>query len=143
MTPSPSNSYFFQLSTKVNQTDDHGLLPLDLALSSKQEELANTLLEHKADVNLTDSSGLTLLHLAVARSNLFHLNCLEIAFLSVIDRMAIQPHSTPLPLPPEFLPRNFAAGFSMFNPLKFNHLEARLDQYRACYSSKFCLSNDK
>ncbi len=58
----------FQLSAKVNQTDDRGLLPLDLALSTKQEELANTLLEHKADVNLTDSAGLTLLHLAVARS---------------------------------------------------------------------------
>jgi ankyrin repeat protein len=58
----------FQLRSKVNQTDDRGLLPLDLALSTKQEELANTLLEHKADVNLTDSDGLTLLHLAVARS---------------------------------------------------------------------------
>ncbi len=33
-----------------------------------QEELANTLLEHKADVNLTDSDGRTLLHLALARS---------------------------------------------------------------------------
>lgn len=65
-------SFSLQLSVLVNQPDDKGLLPLDLALITKQEELANTLIEHKADVNRTDNQGHTLLHKAVARSQQSH-----------------------------------------------------------------------
>ncbi len=52
---------------RLNEPDDRGALPLDLALSSGQEALANTLLEHRADVNARDGQGRRLIHIAVER----------------------------------------------------------------------------
>ena len=60
-------SFFFQLAVRVNTFDDGNNLPLDIALSGRQESLAKTLVEHKADVNHVDSNGETLLHKAVQR----------------------------------------------------------------------------
>jgi ankyrin repeat protein len=57
----------FQLSPRVNSFDDRNQLPLDIALSSQQEALAKTLLEHKANVDQADSVDDTLLHKAVRR----------------------------------------------------------------------------
>ena len=52
---------------RVNCFDDRNNLPLDIALTGRQEALAKTLVEHKANVNLVDSQGETLLHKAVQR----------------------------------------------------------------------------
>lgn len=52
----------------MNEIDEFGDIPLDLALSSNQESLAKTLVNHKANVNQTDNRGWTLLHKAVDRS---------------------------------------------------------------------------
>ena len=62
-----SFSYFPQLSTKLNQFDNHGDLPLDIAIKDRQTSIAATLLEHKADPDAKDSKGWTLLHRAVER----------------------------------------------------------------------------
>ncbi|KAM7311320.1 rabankyrin-5 [Ixodes scapularis] len=60
-----------QLPGKLNELDDGGSLPLDLALSTRQESIARTLLNHKADVNATDYKGHTLLHKAIERGDEF------------------------------------------------------------------------
>ncbi|KAL5017224.1 hypothetical protein ScPMuIL_006813 [Solemya velum] len=60
-----------QLSVKVNEIDNQGDLPLDLVLSTKQEGLARTLLDQKADVNRKDNSGKSLLHKAIKRGDEF------------------------------------------------------------------------
>ncbi len=40
---------------------------MDIALSTKQEDLATTLIEHKVNVDQTNSEGTPLLHLAIER----------------------------------------------------------------------------
>lgn len=59
------------LDVKLNETDDRGLLPLDIALSTNQEELAQTLVEHKVNVDQVDHQGASLLHVAIARDDAF------------------------------------------------------------------------
>ena len=59
--------FSFQLSIKLNEEDDHGILPLDLALKSKQEDLARNLVEHNVNIDQVDSNGSSLLHLAIDR----------------------------------------------------------------------------
>ncbi len=46
----------------MNEFDNLGALPLDLALQSGQYSIAQSLLEHKANVDATDSAGWPLLH---------------------------------------------------------------------------------
>lgn len=57
------------LGSKVNEMDRLGDIPLDLALKSKQEGVARTLLNHKANVNAVDSKGCSLLHRAIVRKD--------------------------------------------------------------------------
>ena len=45
---------------------------MDIALSGRQEALAKTLIEHKADVDKADADGETLLHRAILRGS--HIN---------------------------------------------------------------------
>lgn len=56
-----------QLVEKMNEVDNRGDLPLDLALSTKQESIAMTLVNHKVDVNRRDNAGKCLLHKAIKR----------------------------------------------------------------------------
>lgn len=60
----------FQLPGKLNQLDNNGDLPLDLALSRKLESIATTLVNNKADVDKVDQSGWSLLHKAIQRGAL-------------------------------------------------------------------------
>jgi len=60
-----------QLLIKLNEIDKLGDLPLDLALKTKQEDIAKTLVSHKANVNASDSKGRTLLHRAIERDDEF------------------------------------------------------------------------
>lgn len=59
------------LGSKVNEMDRLGDIPLDLALKSKQEGVARTLLNHKANVNAVDGKGCSLLHRAISRKDDF------------------------------------------------------------------------
>ncbi|XP_062587167.1 rabankyrin-5-like isoform X2 [Saccostrea cucullata] len=60
-----------QLVEKLNEVDNRGDLPLDLALSSRQESVAMTLVNHKVDVNRRDNAGKCLLHKAIKRADEF------------------------------------------------------------------------
>lgn len=51
----------------MNQLDGRGELALDIALCAKQTSIAQTLVEHQADLNARDARGYTLLHRAVER----------------------------------------------------------------------------
>lgn len=57
----------FQLPAKLNELDNNGDLALDLALSRKLESIATTLVNSKADVDMVDQSGWSLLHKAIQR----------------------------------------------------------------------------
>lgn len=57
----------FQLPGKLNELDNNGDLALDLALSRKLESIATTLVNNKADVDMVDQSGWSLLHKAIQR----------------------------------------------------------------------------
>lgn len=57
----------FQLPGKLNELDNNGDLALDLALSRKLESIATTLVNSKADVDMVDQSGWSLLHKAIQR----------------------------------------------------------------------------
>lgn len=48
-----------------------GELPLDLALRAHNSSIANTLVQHQADVNACDASGDTLLHRAIKNEDTF------------------------------------------------------------------------
>ncbi|XP_071744052.1 rabankyrin-5 isoform X2 [Lepeophtheirus salmonis] len=55
----------------VNALDDNGELPLDLALRSGQKSLAQSLVEHGANVNQLNQDGVPLLNLAISRGDIF------------------------------------------------------------------------
>lgn len=56
-----------QLPGKLNELDNNGDLALDLALCRKLEGIATTLVNNKADVDMVDQSGWSLLHKAIQR----------------------------------------------------------------------------
>ncbi|XP_066877641.1 rabankyrin-5 isoform X5 [Kogia breviceps] len=60
-----------QLPGKLNELDHNGDLALDLALSRRLESIATTLVSHKADVDMVDKNGWSLLHKGIQRGDLF------------------------------------------------------------------------
>ncbi|XP_037664488.1 rabankyrin-5 isoform X2 [Choloepus didactylus] len=60
-----------QLPGKLNEVDHNGDLALDLALSRRLESIATTLVNHKADVDMVDKNGWSLLHKGIQRGDLF------------------------------------------------------------------------
>ncbi|XP_052269001.1 rabankyrin-5-like isoform X3 [Dreissena polymorpha] len=60
-----------QLSVKLNEVDTKGDLPLDLALKSRQESIAQTLISHHVDTSRRDNTGRALLHKAIKRGDEF------------------------------------------------------------------------
>ncbi|CAH2222887.1 rabankyrin-5 isoform X1 [Pelobates cultripes] len=57
-----------QLPAKLNELDQNGDLALDLALSRKLESIATTLVNSKADLDMVDNKGWSLLHKAIQRA---------------------------------------------------------------------------
>jgi len=58
-----------ELNVKLNQLDDAGRLPLDLALESEENGIAKSLVEHQANINQMNTLGESILHLAIARAD--------------------------------------------------------------------------
>lgn len=61
--------YDFQLLTKINEPDEAGDIPLDLALRTDQLGIAKNLVSHQANVNAADENSKTLLHRAIERKD--------------------------------------------------------------------------
>lgn len=65
----PDDLAVFQLAEVSNEFNDEGLLPLEIALSSKQLSIAASIVGHRGDVNRLDSEGRSLLMKAIAKGN--------------------------------------------------------------------------
>ncbi|XP_015790666.1 rabankyrin-5-like [Tetranychus urticae] len=61
--------YDSQLFTKINEFDESGEIPLNLALKTGQLSIAKTLLRHQANINAVDDNSRTLLHRAIERDD--------------------------------------------------------------------------
>ncbi|XP_033101064.1 rabankyrin-5-like isoform X2 [Anneissia japonica] len=83
------------LPDKLDEVDENGDLPLDLALSSKQESVASELIKHKVNVNRMDSKGCCLLHKALTRGDEFSATFLiqNGAKLNIVSQLELE---TPL-----------------------------------------------
>ncbi len=57
------------MAARINQSDDSGRLPLDLALAAGQYGIAASLVEHQVNLNQMDGAGRSLLHLAILRAD--------------------------------------------------------------------------
>lgn len=66
-------TFFFpwQLPQRLNECDDEGNIPLNLALLNRHEGIANTLVSHGCDLDIQDPEGNSLLHLAILRGDSF------------------------------------------------------------------------
>lgn len=60
-----------QLPQKLNECDNEENIPLNLALLDRNEGIANTLVSHGCNLDVLDTSGNSLLHLAIMRGDSF------------------------------------------------------------------------
>ncbi|XP_071269732.1 rabankyrin-5-like isoform X3 [Salvelinus alpinus] len=93
-----------QLPGKLNELDNNGDLALDLALSRKLESIATTLVNNKADVDMVDQSGWSLLHKAIQRGDEFASTFL-IRHLAQVNAATVGAVETPLHLVCSFSPK--------------------------------------
>ena len=63
--------YAFQIPAKLSERDQDGQLPLNLALIQRHESICTTLVTHKCDINVADTEGRSMLHLAIIRGDSF------------------------------------------------------------------------
>ncbi|UYV61360.1 ANKFY1 [Cordylochernes scorpioides] len=97
---------WWQLHDRLNQLDSEGLLPLELALSSRQDSVATSLVSHGANVDGGLSSGETLLHRAIRNGKLqplflFTLLCVGRQMFSVTYFTSLSFPPLPVPSPDE------------------------------------------
>uniref|UniRef100_A0A673GLN3 Ankyrin repeat and FYVE domain containing 1 n=1 Tax=Sinocyclocheilus rhinocerous TaxID=307959 RepID=A0A673GLN3_9TELE len=93
-----------QLPGKLNELDNNGDLALDLALSKKLESIATTLVNNKADVDMVDQSGWSLLHKAIQRGDEFASTFL-IRHSAQVNAATVGAVETPLHLVCSFSPK--------------------------------------
>ncbi|TSY98082.1 Rabankyrin-5 [Bagarius yarrelli] len=92
------------LPGKLNEPDNNGDLALDLALSRKLESIATTLVNNKADVDMVDQSGWSLLHKAIQRGDEFASTFL-IRHSAQVNAATVGAVETPLHLVCSFSPK--------------------------------------
>ncbi|XP_010895334.1 rabankyrin-5 isoform X2 [Esox lucius] len=93
-----------QLPGKLNELDNSGDLALDLALSRKLESIATTLVNNKADVDMVDQSGWSLLHKAIQRGDEFASTFL-VRHSAQVNAATVGAVETPLHLVCSFSPK--------------------------------------
>ncbi|KAJ8412357.1 hypothetical protein AAFF_G00126930 [Aldrovandia affinis] len=93
-----------QLPGKLNELDNNGDLAMDLALSRKLESIATTLVNNKADVDMVDQSGWSLLHKAIQRGDEFASTFL-IRHSAQVNAATVGAVETPLHLVCSFSPK--------------------------------------
>ncbi|XP_049597637.1 rabankyrin-5 [Syngnathus scovelli] len=93
-----------QLPGKLNELDNNGDLALDLALHRKLESIATTLVNNKADVDMVDQSGWSLLHKAIQRGDEFA-SVFLIRHSAQVNAATVGAVETPLHLVCSFSPK--------------------------------------
>ncbi|XP_077403637.1 rabankyrin-5 [Vanacampus margaritifer] len=96
------------LPGKLNELDNNGDLALDLALSRKLESIATTLVNNKADVDMVDQSGWSLLHKAIQRGDEFA-SVFLIRHSAQVNAATVGAVETPLHLVCSFSPKKHSA----------------------------------
>ncbi|XP_077361814.1 rabankyrin-5 [Festucalex cinctus] len=96
------------LPGKLNELDNNGDLALDLALSRKLESIATTLVTNKADVDMVDQSGWSLLHKAIQRGDEFA-SVFLIRHSAQVNAATVGAVETPLHLVCSFSPKKHSA----------------------------------
>ncbi|XP_043938036.1 rabankyrin-5 [Protopterus annectens] len=97
-----------QLPGKLNEQDSNGDLALDLALSRKLESIATTLVNNKADVDMIDKNGWSILHKAIQRGDEFAANFL-IRHGACVNAATTGMQETPLHLVAKYSPKKHSA----------------------------------
>uniref|UniRef100_A0A8C5GII6 BTB domain-containing protein n=2 Tax=Gouania willdenowi TaxID=441366 RepID=A0A8C5GII6_GOUWI len=97
-----------QLPGKLNEVDNNGDLALDLALSRKLESIATTLVNNKADVDMVDQSGWSLLHKAIQRGDEFA-SVFLIRHSAQVNAATVGAVETPLHLVCSFSPKKHSS----------------------------------
>uniref|UniRef100_A0A8C9XAB3 Ankyrin repeat and FYVE domain containing 1 n=1 Tax=Sander lucioperca TaxID=283035 RepID=A0A8C9XAB3_SANLU len=97
-----------QLPAKLNELDNNGDLALDLALARKLESIATTLVNNKADVDMVDQSGWSLLHKAIQRGDEFA-SIFLIRHSAQVNAATVGAVETPLHLVCSFSPKKHSA----------------------------------
>ncbi|XP_035889134.1 LOW QUALITY PROTEIN: rabankyrin-5-like [Phyllostomus discolor] len=97
-----------QLPGKLNELDHNGDLALDLALSRRLESIATTLVSHKADVDMVDKNGWSLLHKGIQRGDVFASTFL-IKNGALVNAATLGAQETPLHLVALYSPRKHSA----------------------------------
>uniref|UniRef100_A0A8D1K9P7 Rabankyrin-5 n=2 Tax=Sus scrofa TaxID=9823 RepID=A0A8D1K9P7_PIG len=98
-----------QLPGKLNELDQNGDLALDLALSRRLESIASTLVSHKADVDMVDKNGWSLLHKGIQRGDLFAATFL-IKNGALVNAATLGAQETPLHLVASYSSEKHSAG---------------------------------
>nr|XP_033777072.1 LOW QUALITY PROTEIN: rabankyrin-5 [Geotrypetes seraphini] len=93
-----------QLPRKLNELDHNGDLALDLALSRRLEGIATTLVNNKADVDMVDKKGWSLLHKAIQRGDRFSAGFL-IKNGALVNAATVGDQETPLHLVASYSPK--------------------------------------
>ncbi|XP_030078126.1 rabankyrin-5 isoform X1 [Microcaecilia unicolor] len=93
-----------QLPGKLNELDHNGDLALDLALSRRLEGIAATLVNNKADVDMVDKKGWSLLHKAIQRGDRFSASFL-IKNGARVNAATVGDQETPLHLVASYSPK--------------------------------------
>ncbi|XP_048375019.1 rabankyrin-5 [Sphaerodactylus townsendi] len=96
-----------QLPGKLNELDRNGDLALDLALSRRLESIAATLVSHKADVDMVDKRGWSLLHKAIQRGDKFAAHFL-VKNSARVNAATLGEQETPLHLVASYNPKKHA-----------------------------------
>ncbi|XP_041096935.1 rabankyrin-5 [Polyodon spathula] len=97
-----------QLPGKVNELDSNGDLALDLALSRRLDSIASTLVNSKADVDMVDQHGCSLLHKAIQRGDEFASTFL-IRHSAQVNAATVPAVETPLHLVCSYSPKKHSA----------------------------------
>ena len=103
-----------QLPGKLNECDNEGNIPLNLALLNRHEGIANTLVSNSCDLDILDPDGNSLLHLAILRGDTFAASFLiKNGANTILARKSTQ--ETPLHLvgaynPSQVSPRKYFTG---------------------------------
>ncbi|MGH0151981.1 UNVERIFIED_CONTAM: hypothetical protein FKN15_040266 [Acipenser sinensis] len=97
-----------QLPGKLNELDSNGDLALDLALSRRLDSIASTLVNSKADVDMVDQHGCSLLHKAIQRGDEFASTFL-IRHSAQVNAATVPAVETPLHLVCSYSPKKHSS----------------------------------
>ncbi|CAI8027099.1 Rabankyrin-5 [Geodia barretti] len=136
--------YNSQLPHRLNECDNEGNIPLNLALLNRHDGIATTLVSHKCDLDSVDAEGNSLLHLAILRGDSFAaLFLIKNGCNTTLSRHST--HETPLHLVSSYNPSRALANVSTASVSKapwpsdsMVHIASQLLEFKADPNARDC-----